>query len=186
MRNGWRHGKQPNIGLIVRFLTNFNVFCIFIFGNKRKSLWNKMCSSLRQRFVQGCQIFLDTIYQNGQTYKLPLNDKLIIWNGRNAFQSPIEYINYFHSQALKHLPKLEFLLWKYTIWQPWFWRRRFRVFRQGEINVAVECWSTERSRSFRSWQFIKKIWQKVEFGWKGIEIKRCRNREVKRLIGSER
>jgi hypothetical protein len=30
----------------------------------------------------------------------------------------IEYTNLFHSRGLRNLPKLEFLVGKYTIWQP--------------------------------------------------------------------
>jgi hypothetical protein len=29
--------------------------------------------------------------------------------------------NIFQSKALQHLPKLGFLVWKQTIWQPWGW-----------------------------------------------------------------
>jgi hypothetical protein len=31
----------------------------------------------------------------------------------------IEYNKLFHSKALQNLPKLGFLVWQYTIWQPW-------------------------------------------------------------------
>jgi hypothetical protein len=31
----------------------------------------------------------------------------------------INYTNVFHSKDLQHLPKLVFLVLKYTIWQPW-------------------------------------------------------------------
>jgi hypothetical protein len=31
----------------------------------------------------------------------------------------VNYTNIFHSKALNNLPKLEFSVWKYTIWQPW-------------------------------------------------------------------
>jgi hypothetical protein len=31
----------------------------------------------------------------------------------------IKYINIFRSKALQNLPKLGFLVWKQTIWQPW-------------------------------------------------------------------
>jgi hypothetical protein len=51
---------------------------------------------------QGCQIFLETMYQNGEkiikiTTKLP--------NGRNIFQMGIKYTNIFHSKALQNLHK---------------------------------------------------------------------------------
>jgi hypothetical protein len=39
-------------------------------------------------------------------------------NGRSIIQMAKEYTNLFHSKALQNLPKLEFLVWKQTIWQP--------------------------------------------------------------------
>jgi hypothetical protein len=30
----------------------------------------------------------------------------------------LKYTNIFHFKALQNLPKLGFLVWKYTIWQP--------------------------------------------------------------------
>jgi hypothetical protein len=50
-----------------------------------------------------------------QNTKRPWN----VPNGRNIFQMDIEYTNLFHSKVLQNLPKLGFLVWKYTIWQPW-------------------------------------------------------------------
>jgi hypothetical protein len=38
----------------------------------------------------------------------------------------IKCINIFQSKALKKLPKLGFLVGKYTIWQPWFRRQHFK------------------------------------------------------------
>jgi hypothetical protein len=35
--------------------------------------------------------------------------------------------NIFHSKALPNIPKLGFLVWKYTIWQPWSWNSRLKV-----------------------------------------------------------
>jgi hypothetical protein len=34
----------------------------------------------------------------------------------------IKYTNLFHCKTLQSLPKLGFLVWKQTIWHPW-WRR---------------------------------------------------------------
>jgi hypothetical protein len=31
----------------------------------------------------------------------------------------IKYTNIFHYKTLPNLPKMGFLVWKYTIWQPW-------------------------------------------------------------------
>jgi hypothetical protein len=33
----------------------------------------------------------------------------------------IKYTNNFHSKTIQNLPKLGFLVWKQTIWQPWSW-----------------------------------------------------------------
>jgi hypothetical protein len=44
--------------------------------------------------TQGCQIFLDAMYQKGGG-------------------------NIFHFQAHQNLPKFEFLVSKFTIWHPW-------------------------------------------------------------------
>jgi hypothetical protein len=64
---------------------------------------------------QGCQIFLGPKYQNGEKYtKLPQN----ISNGRKIDQMVIKYTKIFHSKTLRNLPKLGFLVWKQTIWQP--------------------------------------------------------------------
>jgi hypothetical protein len=57
------------------------------------------------------------IYQMTTKYiKWPLN----ISNGRKIDQMVIKYINIFHSKTLQTLPKLGFLVWKQTIWQPCF------------------------------------------------------------------
>jgi hypothetical protein len=37
---------------------------------------------------------------------------------RKIFQMAIKCIDIFQSKALHNLPKLRFLVWKYTIWQP--------------------------------------------------------------------
>jgi hypothetical protein len=31
----------------------------------------------------------------------------------------VKYTNIFHYKSVQNLPKLAFLVWKYTIWQPW-------------------------------------------------------------------
>jgi hypothetical protein len=62
---------------------------------------------------QGCQIFLDTIHQNGgKIYqiatKLPNGHNIHIPNGRNIFQIAIEITNLFYSKALQNLHKSGF------------------------------------------------------------------------------
>jgi hypothetical protein len=71
---------------------------------------------------QGCQIFLGPKYQNGgkiyqittKYTKWPLN----ISNGRKIDQMVIKYTKIFHCKTIQNLPKLGFLVWKQTIWQP--------------------------------------------------------------------
>jgi hypothetical protein len=44
------------------------------------------------------------------------------WNISNIdkiFQMAVKYINLTQSKTLQNLPKLGFLVWKQTIWQPW-------------------------------------------------------------------
>jgi hypothetical protein len=62
--------------------------------------------------LQGCQIFLRTTYQNwGKIYLMTLKYLMSICT---IYQhSP------FHCETLQNLPKLVFLVWNYTIWQPW-------------------------------------------------------------------
>jgi hypothetical protein len=56
------------------------------------------------------------MYQMTEKYsKWPNN----IPNDHTIFQMTIQYTSIFHSKALQNLPKLGFLVWKQTIWQPW-------------------------------------------------------------------
>jgi hypothetical protein len=58
--------------------------------------------------LQGCQIFLDTIYQyGGNSTTLLLNYQICIPNGHNIFQTAIEYTNLFHSNALQKIAQIE-------------------------------------------------------------------------------
>jgi hypothetical protein len=64
---------------------------------------------------QGSQIFLDTMYQNGEKCtKLPQNYQVIIKYTKyiipNIFQMGMKYTNIFHSKALQNLPKVGFLV----------------------------------------------------------------------------
>jgi hypothetical protein len=72
--------------------------------------------------VQGCQIFLASIYQHGgnvpkyhKIYQMAVNSS----NGRKIDQMSIKYTNIFHCQALQNLPELGSLVRKNAIWQPW-------------------------------------------------------------------
>jgi hypothetical protein len=72
----------------------------------RQDVWKQTCTG---GLMQGCQIFLDTIYQNeGKYTKLPQH-----------YLMTIKYTSIFPSKVLQNLPKLVFLVWKQTIWQPW-------------------------------------------------------------------
>jgi hypothetical protein len=82
--------------------------------SKPRQKWTRT----RQVWEHGCQIFLGTIYQNwGKLYQI--TSKLP--NDHYHCKMVIEYTNLFHFQPLQNLPKLGFLVLKYTIWQP-CWR----------------------------------------------------------------
>jgi hypothetical protein len=74
---------------------------------------------------QGWQMFLGTIYQNRKKYtKWPC--MYVIYqmakntpNGRKIDQMVIKFTNIFLCQTLQNVPKLGFLVSKFTIWQPW-------------------------------------------------------------------
>jgi hypothetical protein len=52
-----------------------------------------------------------SLYQTAiSTYLMP--------NGHKILQIIIKYKNIFHSKVLQNLPKLGFLVWKQTVWQP--------------------------------------------------------------------
>jgi hypothetical protein len=116
---------------------------------------------------QDCQIFLGTTYQNGKKYaKLPPN----IPNGHNIYQMAlnrthfIKYTNIFHCKTLKNLPKLGFLVWKYTIWQPCS---------VGECLLwgntrKVQKYRTFLATLFHGWDcalILTKKWVGLHFGW---------------------
>jgi hypothetical protein len=68
---------------------------------------------------------------NFSRYKIPKRGKIYqmitkctklpqkIPNGRKIDQTAKKYTNIFNCKTLHNLPKLGFLVWKYTIWQPW-------------------------------------------------------------------
>jgi hypothetical protein len=65
------------------------------------------------RAEQGCQIFLDTIYQNGgEIYQIALNYQ----NSHNMYQLDVVHTKWpkiyqpIHSKDLQNLPKLGFLV----------------------------------------------------------------------------
>jgi hypothetical protein len=65
--------------------------------------------------MQGCQILLYLIYQNGGKFstltlntELPNGNIIYVPYGSNIFQMTIEYPNFFHSKASKIYPNLDF------------------------------------------------------------------------------
>jgi hypothetical protein len=53
-------------------------------------------------------------------YVIPKPVKMYQMDVLKKLQMAIKYINIFRSKALQNLPKLRFLVWKRTIWQPWW------------------------------------------------------------------
>jgi hypothetical protein len=49
----------------------------------------------------------------------------------------IKYINIFHSKSLQNLPKLVFLVWKYTIWQPFLETKKSRNWNLSALKSKV-------------------------------------------------
>jgi hypothetical protein len=70
---------------------------------------------------QGCQIFLGPNIPKWEKYtkwqKTIHNDHKLYQKGSKLFRMVIKYTCIFHT--LRNLPKLGFLVWKQTIWQPW-------------------------------------------------------------------
>jgi hypothetical protein len=69
------------------------------------------------------RFFLVQTYQNGEKYTkwrqtIPNDHKIYQMAVNYSKRSLNRYTNIFHSKALQNLPKLGFLVWKQTIWQP--------------------------------------------------------------------
>jgi hypothetical protein len=122
---------------------------------------------------QGCQIFLETIYQNGGKYtklsKLP--------NGYTMYQMAVVYskcptniITFSISRSSKNYQNWDFWVWKYTIWQPW------TEVRLGPPTLGPqECTAQKLSAiSFSNWnQFLSSVFffSKLHAPW--FTIQRC-------------
>jgi hypothetical protein len=105
---------------------------------------------------QVCHIFLGTTYQNGGGGIYQRTPKFTKWpwnipDGRKMFPMAIKYNKKFHSNALQNIPKLVFLVWNYTIWQPWCepqilsgktWPTITYIYSAGKINVRR--WTKKR------------------------------------------
>jgi hypothetical protein len=84
----------------------FLILCLHV------AYFRYLISLRRWKGLQGCQIFLGKTYQNGKKYT----------NGHKLhkiYQMAIKYTNNIHCNTLQNLPKLGFLVWKYSIWQSW-------------------------------------------------------------------
>jgi hypothetical protein len=51
----------------------------------------------------------------------------------------IKYIDIFHSKVLKNMPKSEFLVGKYTIWQPQNFKLKRLTYELTMINLLLRC-----------------------------------------------
>jgi hypothetical protein len=47
-------------------------------------------------------------------------DQMFIKYPQKILRVAIKYVNIVQSKGLQNLPKFGFLVWKQTIWQPWF------------------------------------------------------------------
>jgi hypothetical protein len=59
-----------------------------------------------------------SVYQN-ESQIIPNCIKIYQIVLKYMYQVALKYTNIFHSKAFQNIPKLVFLYWKYTIWQPW-------------------------------------------------------------------
>jgi hypothetical protein len=111
----------------------------------KKSLNNDLLLfSVRLSFWAGLPDFswnnipeCEKIYQ--LTIKL-LNGHKLYKMAVNILQMDITYTNIFDFKALQNLPKLGFLVWKYTIWQPCFWDDPFRINVKYENRELISWW----------------------------------------------
>jgi hypothetical protein len=123
---------------------------------KAYKAWTYFCRV--RRFHEGCQIFLDTIYQNeGKYAKLQQHYQMAITyipNDEKILQMTIKYTSIFHSKALQNLPKLGFLVWKQTIWQPWIsWGTVACLHSASKIGTLSERRTHHRNLSTRTRMF---------------------------------
>jgi hypothetical protein len=56
----------------------------------------------------------------------------------------IKYTKIFHSKTVQNLPKLGFLVWKQTIWQPWLCHSDIHVF--WKLVPKSETWNSESQK----------------------------------------
>jgi hypothetical protein len=86
----------------------------------KRPTWFRLSNGGRQAMLilscQGCQIFLATTYQNGKN--IPNDHKMYPTPtfGSKIDKMAIKNTNIFYYKTFQNLPKLWFLVWKYTIW----------------------------------------------------------------------
>jgi hypothetical protein len=93
----------------------------------------------RRTWRQGCQIFLDATYQNGEKYQIlfqiTINITVLPQNIPNGHKDA----NILHCKTHQNLPSFEFLVLKYAIWQPCSagLSARFMYIKVGAVKVAT-------------------------------------------------
>jgi hypothetical protein len=91
-------------------------------GRFVNSISRQFCSS-RNCGRQGCQIFIDTMYQDGDKMyqmakKLPTGHKICTPNSHNKFQMAIKIYQHFPFLGPQKYTQIVFLVQKYSIRQP--------------------------------------------------------------------
>jgi hypothetical protein len=107
---------------------------------------------------QGCQIFLGAWHQNRKNVQNEHTMYQMFPNVHKIIQKDIKYINILQSETLKIFPKLRFLVWKRTIWQPWSWaalqlrlisKKRYRLYRMTSPSKAEKDNLWNKGQSLR-------------------------------------
>jgi hypothetical protein len=77
-----------------------------------------------------CRVARFFLVQHTKTGKnMPINHKIyqVATKCRKIDQLAVKYTDIFHCKSLKNSTKLGFLVWKYSIWQPWFYGLDFKL-----------------------------------------------------------
>jgi hypothetical protein len=107
----WRFGQFS--GHLIYFMALW--YILWSFGILHHEQSGNPATRQSMAMGQGCQILLGTWYQNR---KWCTKWTQIVPYGHKKSQMVIKYFNIIQSKALQNLPKLAFLAWKQTIWQP--------------------------------------------------------------------
>jgi hypothetical protein len=103
-------------------------------------------------------------------YQMVIN----IPNVCKIFQTVIKYINNFRSKALQNFPKLGFLVWKQTIWQPCARREKWVGGRErGRASVGVSSvprWAWMGVLAKKCPHFFLRPWRQTCASWRHSEI----------------